>query len=168
MSSPADFDALPPDDAAALIAPCCASTRWIRELVDTRPHHDLAGLLRASDRTLAQLGWDDVLEALAAHPRIGRRAEGEGTEARWSRTEQAAAATDDADVTARLARANADYEDRFGWVFLIFATGKSPEDVLTAAERRLANDETAERHEVRDQLRQIVSLRLTRLFGGAS
>lgn len=158
------FDALPPDEATARLAPCCASTSWQALVVARRPYGDLDALERASDAALTTLSWDDVLEALAAHPRIGRRADGDDVESRWSRAEQSAAATTDADVTARLREGNVAYENRFGWVFLICATGKSPTDVLTALTARLDHEVDAEQEEVREQLGQIVRLRLGKTF----
>ncbi len=160
------FDGAPPADAAAALAPSCASTQWQSLLVARRPYGDLDALDRASDAALTTLTWDDVLEALAAHPRIGQRAAGDDVESRWSRSEQAAAATTDDDVTSRLRDGNVAYEDRFGWVFLICATGKSPGQVLEALDARLQHDADTEQIEVREQLRQIVRLRLAKTFGG--
>ena len=133
-------------------------------MVARRPYGDLDSLLRASDAALVTLTWDDVLEALAAHPRIGQRAAGDDVEARWSRSEQSAAATPDESVASRLHDANVAYEERFGWVFLIRATGRSSDEVLGALTARLANDVDAEQAEVREQLRQIVRLRLGKVF----
>jgi 2-oxo-4-hydroxy-4-carboxy-5-ureidoimidazoline decarboxylase len=143
------FDRATPDDAAALIAPCCASVRWIDELVARRPHGTLAGITE---------------QALGAHPRIGDRAKGADRESAWSRQEQSAAATPEASAQAALVAGNVEYERRFGHVFLICATGKSVEDVLAALTQRLGNSPEAEREIVRDELTQIVRLRLTKLF----
>jgi 2-oxo-4-hydroxy-4-carboxy-5-ureidoimidazoline decarboxylase len=99
--------------------------------------------------------------ALSAHPRIGERPAGEGREAAWSRREQADA--DDPSVAAALVEANREYEERFGHVFLIFATGKSAPEMLAAARARLAHDEATERPVVQDELRKIALLRLERL-----
>lgn len=165
VTTPPVFDALPAADAAAQLVPCCASVRWQHSVVAGRPYGGLDPLVAASDAALADLGWDDVLEALAAHPRIGQKASGDDVESRWSRAEQSAAATADADVTARLRAGNVAYEERFGWVFLICATGLAPQQVLAALTTRLGNDVAAEQAEVREQLRLIVRLRLTKAFG---
>lgn len=165
VTTPPAFDALPALDAVAQLAPCCASGRWQQTVVTGRPYGGLEELVAASDAALATLGWDDVLEALAAHPRIGQKASGDDVESRWSRAEQSTAATTDADVTARLRAGNVAYEDRFGWVFLVCATGLAPEHVLAALTARLRNDVAAEQVEVREQLRLIVRLRLAKAFG---
>ncbi|MDT4963220.1 MAG: 2-oxo-4-hydroxy-4-carboxy-5-ureidoimidazoline decarboxylase [Pseudonocardiales bacterium] len=158
------FDRATPDDAAALIAPCCASVRWIDELVARRPHGTLAGITDASDAAIADLSWSAIEQALGAHPRIGDRAKGADRESAWSRQEQSAAATPEASTQAALVAGNVEYERRFGHVFLICATGKSVEDVLAALTQRLGNSPEAEREIVRDELTQIVRLRLAKLF----
>jgi 2-oxo-4-hydroxy-4-carboxy-5-ureidoimidazoline decarboxylase len=159
-----DFDRATPADAAALIAPCCASVRWIDALVARRPHGSLAAITDASDAAISGLTWSDIEQALAAHPRIGDRAQGADRESAWSRQEQSAAATPQASTHATLVAGNVEYERRFGHVFLICATGKSAEDVQTALTRRLDNAAEAEREIVRDELTQIVRLRLAKLF----
>ena len=121
-------------------------------------------MLDTSDRVLAGLGWADLRPALDAHPRIGERIRRQGTEADWSRREQAGAQNAD-DATARaLVEANEAYEERFGHVFLIFATGKSAGEMLAAARARLRNDEIAEQAAVRAELAKITRLRLERLL----
>jgi 2-oxo-4-hydroxy-4-carboxy-5-ureidoimidazoline decarboxylase len=157
------FDAETEQDAEAALLTCCASHRWAAEVAARRPYNDLDTLRRVSDAALAALGWSDVLEALAAHPRIGERAGGESREAGWSRSEQAAAATDDPRTADELASTNAEYEQRFGHVFLISASGRTAGDILAALRERLGNDEAAERQAVREELRKIVHLRLAKL-----
>jgi 2-oxo-4-hydroxy-4-carboxy-5-ureidoimidazoline decarboxylase len=152
-------------DPAAAIAEflqCCASRRWAAEMVARLPYRTVGELAAESTAVFAKLDWADILEALDAHPRIGDRAAGANREAAWSRAEQAAATG--ADGTAdELRQANADYEDRFGHVFLICATGLSAETILAHARRRLANDDAAERTEVRQALHDIAALRLAKL-----
>jgi 2-oxo-4-hydroxy-4-carboxy-5-ureidoimidazoline decarboxylase len=159
-----DFDRATPADAAALIAPCCASRRWIDELVGRRPHGSLAGITAASEAVLADVHWPDIEQALAAHPRIGDRAKGAGRESAWSRQEQSAAAAPEEATQEALRAGNVEYEQRFGHVFLICATGKSADGVLAALTRRLNNTPEREREIVRDELTQIVRLRLAKLF----
>jgi 2-oxo-4-hydroxy-4-carboxy-5-ureidoimidazoline decarboxylase len=159
-----DFDAASALDAAALIAPCCASERWIEVLVQRRPYDSLAGISSASDAAIAELDWADVEQALAAHPRIGDRAKGADRESAWSRQEQAAAATPEQTTQEALRGGNVEYEQRFGHVFLICATGKSADDVLAALTRRLNNEPDTEREIVRAELTQIVRLRLAKVL----
>lgn len=159
-----DFDVDSAGDAAAVIAACCASRRWIDHLVGSRPHGSLAAITQASDAAIAELNWTDLEQALAAHPRIGDRARGADRESAWSRQEQSAAATPAASTQDALLAGNLEYERRFGHVFLICATGRSAEDVLTALSRRLDNPAAAEREVVREELCEIVRLRLAKTF----
>jgi 2-oxo-4-hydroxy-4-carboxy-5-ureidoimidazoline decarboxylase len=158
----ARFDGLARADAAELLRPCCASTRWVREVVSGRPYGSLRRLIDASNDVLADLAWSDVAQALAAHPRIGDRVTGGDRESAWSRQEQAGAA--DSTVTEQLLAGNLAYETRFGHVFLICATGRSPQGMLAELQRRLDNPPEAERAVVRAELREIVRLRLIKSF----
>ena len=151
------------DEARRALTACCASRRWVATLADGRPYGSWTELAAAATAAIKALRWPDVLEALDAHPRIGDRAAGESQEAKWSRAEQSAAASADTAVLDALARANVEYERRFGHVFLICASGRPAEQILAEARRRLGNDAAAEQQEVRTELTGIVLLRLERL-----
>ncbi len=162
MSDDSPLDRLNAEEAAAAehdLLACCASRRWADEILARRPYHDLAQLRSVSEQVLRALDWADVEHALAAHPRIGERATGTGTEVGWSRAEQAGA-TPSEDLVA----GNVAYEERFGHVFLICATGLTGEEMLTALRTRLGNDPATERDVVREELRKIVELRLGKAF----
>jgi 2-oxo-4-hydroxy-4-carboxy-5-ureidoimidazoline decarboxylase len=156
---------LPSGAAEAELMSCCASPVWARAVAAGRPYPDLAAVIAAADAALAVLPWSQVASALAAHPRIGARPLGEQREAAWSRREQAGVDHDDDRTLATLAEVNRAYEERFGRVLLIFATGKSGAELLEAAQQRLGNDEATEQRVVRDELGKIVALRVERLFG---
>ncbi|MFD0742818.1 2-oxo-4-hydroxy-4-carboxy-5-ureidoimidazoline decarboxylase [Phytohabitans flavus] len=157
----ADFNALPLAEAERELLACCAAPAWAKAVAGGRPYPDRMALKAAGDAAARGLTWADVLLALSAHPRIGERPAGDGREAAWSRREQAGA--DDPSVASALVEANREYEERFGYVFLIFATGKSAPEMLAAARARLAHDEEAERPVVREELRKIALLRLERI-----
>ncbi len=160
----ASFNTLPGEQAAAELAGCCAAPEWVRRMVAGRPYSDPEAVWAAGAAALAELDWPQVAQALAAHPRIGQRAAGDGREAAWSRREQAGMDSADAGVRADLVAANLAYEERFGHLFLIFATGRTDIDMLAAARQRLTNDPVAERAVVRAELGNIVALRLRRLL----
>ena len=113
-----------------------------------------ASLVAVADEAARGLAPDDVERALAAHPRIGERAQGEQTGAAWSRQEQGGVADDD---RSRLVEANRAYEERFDRVFLICATGLSGGEILSALHRRLDNDDATEAAVVADELRKIAA-----------
>ncbi|WP_163505627.1 2-oxo-4-hydroxy-4-carboxy-5-ureidoimidazoline decarboxylase [Fodinicola acaciae] len=150
---------LPADEAERRLSACCASPEWVRTVLSRRPYASLDELVGYSDKVIAGLSWPEIERALAAHPRIGERATG-GMEAKWSREEQSAAATDDA---TELVEANAAYEKRFDRVFLICATGLSASQILAALRARLANDDATEAAVTREELTKIVRLRLARI-----
>jgi len=162
----ADLDRRPPAAAAEVLTACLAAPRWVEALVAARPHRDVAGWLAAADTAYAALPDEDVLTALAAHPRIGAAPAGDGAHEASSRREQAAVTAAGDDVRAALAAGNREYERRFDRVFLIRAAGRSPHEILAELRRRLGHDDDAELAEAREQLRQITALRLERVLTG--
>jgi 2-oxo-4-hydroxy-4-carboxy-5-ureidoimidazoline decarboxylase len=158
------LDLAPADAATGALRTCCASARWLDEVVAGRPYVSLDALVEASGAALGLLSWDDVLEALAAHPRIGERAQGADVESQWSRGEQSGAAAADPQVAAALLAGNVEYEDRFGYVFLICATGLSGEQMLASLRERIGHDADAEQGAVRGELAKIVDLRLRKAY----
>jgi 2-oxo-4-hydroxy-4-carboxy-5-ureidoimidazoline decarboxylase len=158
------LNALPAAEAERRLFTCCASRAWVERMAASRPYADLDALLEASDRAVGELDRDDLAEALAAHPRIGQRASGSSTDAVWSRQEQASVGDADAGVRAALQEGNRAYEERFGHVFLISASGRSAQEMLAALRERLGNDPDTEWGVVAEELRQITRLRLERLL----
>ena len=165
MGAVETFNALPAERLNAELLACCAAPAWAAAVAAGRPFTDRAGVLAAAAAASRELTWPEVSQGLSAHPRIGERAAGDSKEAAWSRAEQSAAAqTADEVAGAELVRANHDYEERFGHVFLIFASGRSQAQILAAARERLGNDEVTERAIVTDELRKIARLRLERVL----
>ena len=159
------FNSSPAGQLADDLRACCAAPGWSATLLSGRPYGKRSEIVAAAETAARGLSWAEVLVGLSAHPRIGERAQGDSREAAWSRREQAAAATDgDAATAAALVAANRAYEERFGHVFLIFASGRTPGEVLAAARARLANDDAAERAVVTGELGKIAVLRLERLL----
>jgi 2-oxo-4-hydroxy-4-carboxy-5-ureidoimidazoline decarboxylase len=154
----------PAEQAAGWLAVCNGSRHWIEQVLAGRPYPDPAALLSASDRAARSLDWEEVRQALDAHPSIGDRPAGQTTDAQWSRNEQAAVADADAATRQALSEGNAAYRQRFGHVFLIRAAGRSASEMSAELHRRLANDECSERAEVTEQLAQITRLRLEKLL----
>jgi 2-oxo-4-hydroxy-4-carboxy-5-ureidoimidazoline decarboxylase len=171
----AAFNGLPAEQAERELLSCCAAPDWARAVAAGRPYPDLAAALAAADAATARLSWAGITQALAAHPRIGERppavrsgaALGADREAAWSRREQSGMATAGAETAAALVAANRAYEEKFGHIFLIFATGRTPEEMLAAARTRLRHDPATERLVVREELRKIARLRLERLLSPA-
>jgi 2-oxo-4-hydroxy-4-carboxy-5-ureidoimidazoline decarboxylase len=147
------FNAAPADVAVTEMLACCASRRFARAMTAGRPYESRIAVAVAIDLVFESLNWDDVLEAMAEHPRIGGRADGQ------SATEQSGVA--DASRGALVA-GNAEYEDRFGHVFLICATGLSGDQMLTALRERLKHNANEERAVACAELRKITQLRASK------
>jgi 2-oxo-4-hydroxy-4-carboxy-5-ureidoimidazoline decarboxylase len=158
-----DFNDGPADQAVQALRACNAAPRFAAEVAAGRPYRDVRTLLARAEEVSRALPWDDVAIALAAHPRIGDRVEGSSAEAESSRREQSSMTVADAATRDALLDGNRAYEERFDHVFLIRASGRSPEEMLAELRRRLDNDEETERAEVTEQLAQITALRVKAL-----
>ncbi|MDQ1408587.1 MAG: xanthine dehydrogenase small subunit [Acidobacteriaceae bacterium] len=157
------WNSLPPVEAAVEIFPCCGSNSWARQMVALRPIEGEDSLLAASDKTWRSLTEADWMEAFAGHPRIGPSAPPANAPARsaqWSSEEQRKVGLAGDNVIAALAAGNRAYEQRFGRIFIVCATGKSAPTILDILQRRLRNEEQAELQESAEQQRQITILRL--------
>ena len=153
---------------AAVLTPellaCCDVPVWAARVRDGRPYADISSLFAAADEAARSLSRADVDRALDAHPRIGERAHRDGAEAGWSRQEQSGVRPG-ADAALTLAEGNRAYEDRFGRIFLICASGLSGDEVLRSLHDRLGNDAPTEARVVHEELRKIAVLRLRRVLG---
>ena len=157
------FNTAPADVVRSALKACCDAPSWIAAVLAGRPYVDEAAVVRTADAAARRFTAADVDQALAAHPRIGERAEGEHVEAAWSRREQAAVGTDPT-TTQALAEGNRAYEERFGRVFLICASGLSADQVLASLRERLGHQPAEEAAVVADELRKIALLRLERVL----
>ena len=155
------FNAASPQAAERDVLACCASRSFAKLIADGRPYRDPAELQVAVDTAFNTLSWDDIVESMNAHPRIGDRVRVGG----WSAAEQSGASSAGETVRQALADGNLAYEERFGHVFLICATGLSGQDMLDQLRARLGHDPDAERAVVREELLKITRLRLAKLLG---
>jgi OHCU decarboxylase len=134
-----------------------------------RPFTDLRALLNAADSHWKDLKREDWLEAFSHHPQIGEQAaSGSESHRRWSEGEQAGARAVTKDVKMRLALGNRAYQEKFGHIFMVCATGKSAAEMLALLEQRLQNDRAHELWVAAEQQRQISRLRLQKLFAEGS
>lgn len=154
------FNQLSAAEAHAAIAHCVAIPDWRNALVAGRPFASQQALMQYARQLASDWNERDLAQALTAHPRIGERPQGEGKEAALSRQEQSSVSDNDRPLKQALQIANADYERRFGRVFLIRAKGRSGEEILAQLLRRLENDRAQEQQEAINQLREITLLRL--------
>jgi 2-oxo-4-hydroxy-4-carboxy-5-ureidoimidazoline decarboxylase len=174
----AELNALDGDAAASALRRCCGSTRWARQMAAVRPFASRDAMTAQADGIWSALGPADWLEAFAAHPKIGESgtagraggadraggAGGAGGEGRWSDEEQQGVARAAEPILTRLAQANHEYEARFGYIFIVCATGKGAAEILGLIAQRLTNDPAAELAAAAEEQRKITRLRLARLL----
>ena len=149
-------------DAQEAMLACCGARRWAAAMVARRPMHDVVTLSTEADSAWSTMEESDWMEAFACPPRIGERraAPASAQSAAWSRQEQAGAAEAEACVMEKLAAGNAEYETKFGFTYIVCATGKSAEEMLTILQERLKHKRETELREAAEQQRQILQLRL--------
>jgi OHCU decarboxylase len=155
-----DLNRMDPQSAADLLKPCGGSQRWAEQMAGCRPFSNSSELHRAADWVWGALGRGDWLEAFASHPKIGETKEA----SEWSKREQKSVAGASGDTRARLARLNEQYQGRFGFIFIICATGRSTEEMLRAIEGRLQNHPDHEILEAGEEQRKIIHVRLDKLI----
>jgi 2-oxo-4-hydroxy-4-carboxy-5-ureidoimidazoline decarboxylase len=155
------WNALTPEAAAATILPCNGSQSWATQLTALRPFATPFDLTCTADIIWRSLPIEAQQQAFDSHPRIGEQRAKAATAASLalSATEQSAAQLT-TDTQAALAAANRAYEEKFHRIFIVCATGKSAEEMLTILQHRLSNDLATELREAAEQQRQITQLRL--------
>lgn len=142
-----------------LLFEVCSSTIWARRVLAGGPFRDAEALFDRADRVLAELPDAELDAALDGHPRIGAKADNPS-----SAREQARVADATDAVKAELAEKNRAYDDKFGYVYLVCANGRTAEELLAILTDRLDNDPETERRVMRSELAKINRLRLERLL----
>ncbi|HEX6159929.1 MAG TPA: allantoicase [Thermoanaerobaculia bacterium] len=153
------LESLERDEREKELLRCNASTRWAASVAAGAPYGSWEELTGLADRVWREAGADAWKEAFAAHPRIGEKK----PVTRWSSDEQSGTRAASAETMASLAEANRAYEEKFGHVFLICATGRSAEEMLASAFERLENDPQTELRNAAEEQRRITHLRLEKL-----
>ncbi len=158
---------MPEPQASKLLSDCCGTSRWVSGMLARRPFRSRAVVLSTADEIWRSLDPGDWREAFSHHPRIGERKSavslGERGSA-WAAGEQSGIDRAHDDVRAGLAAANREYEQRFGYTYIVFATGKSAEEMLALARERLRNDPDVELRAAAEEQRKITRLRLDKLL----
>ena len=155
------------EEAKSELLKCCGSTRWAHEMTRARPFASAEELYEKADEICASLDEHDWLEAFRAHPKIGERkaATDQSQQAQsWSAQEQAGVAQALSETRELLAELNHQYEARFGFIFIVCATGKSPEEMLAILQARIGNDRSRELVIAAEEQRKITRLRLEKLL----
>jgi OHCU decarboxylase len=155
-----ELNGLEEEQAYDLLLRCCGSTRWAEQMTGRRPF----ATTEAVHSVAASIWWSlekaDWLEAFAAHPRIGEKR----VTSTWSSQEQKEMASAATDTTQAIAAMNDQYESRFGYIFIVCATGRSAEEMRSTLEQRLGNEPEKELLITAEEQMKITHLRLDRVL----
>jgi 2-oxo-4-hydroxy-4-carboxy-5-ureidoimidazoline decarboxylase len=136
-----ELNAMPAEALAAELTKCCGSSAWVQKMLEVRPFTDADDLLAKAHACWADCSEEDGLEAFEHHPKIGASelAQKFASTADWAAGEQSGVQKATPAVIKALAARNAEYEQKFGYIFIVCATGKSAEEMLQLLEQRLPN-----------------------------
>ncbi len=163
----AEFNALDKEAAFAALQKCCGATSWVNAMNASRPFENEADLYKAALNWWTLCNEQDVLEAFEHHPKIGSVADLEkkfASTATWAAGEQAAVKSAGQATLQALAKGNDDYEAKFGYIFIVCATGKSAEEMLSLLEARLPNSKEEEFEIAKAEQMKITNIRLEKLL----
>jgi allantoicase len=152
------LNTLTDDHAAVQLRNCCGSAEWVRRMMAARPFPAWSDLVRETEQIWHALKPDDWREAFAAHPRIGDR-----SGSRWAQQEQSGTSSASSESMDALVAANREYEARFGYIYIVCATGRSADEMLAMAWQRLENDPEHELRLAAEEQMKITKLRLMKL-----
>ncbi len=163
----AALNRLPTEELTAALFRCCGSRNWVEKVAAQRSFKDERALFEAAEQIWQKLDRADWLEAFTHHPKIGdtdslRRKF--ATTKQWAEGEQSGVRTASEDVLCALLEGNRSYEARFGYIFIVCATGKSAAEMLTILEARLPNDPEAELKIAAGEQSKITHIRLQKLL----
>ena len=162
-----ELNLLPPEHAQTEFLKCCGSARWASAMTAARPFANNDALFAKADELWWSLSAEDWLEAFRAHPKIGEQkaAAAQSEQARaWSAQEQSGVADASSQTKDELERLNREYEDRFGFIFIVCASGKSSEEMRSILNSRIDNDRDTELRIAAAEQRKITRLRLEKLL----
>jgi 2-oxo-4-hydroxy-4-carboxy-5-ureidoimidazoline decarboxylase len=162
------FNELPAAAAREVLLACCAAPAWADGMLAGRPYGSPADAVRESAGIVTGLTVPQLRQALDGHPRIGEQpVNGQRSlHQQWSEREQSGASAATAPIKAGLAAGNREYEQRFGHIYLVCASGRTGQELLELLRSRLGNDDQAEWDVVRSELAKINEIRLRRLLAG--
>lgn len=154
-------------EAEAAFRDCCGSSEWARRMTEARPFAMLENLYESAESVWFSLSSADHLEAFASHPKIGSQNAApwqQAKSAEWSSGEQSAMQTAEDTVRNQLAKANRLYEAKFGFIFIVCATGKTADEMLAICRARLGNSAETELKIAAEEQRKITEIRLNKLL----
>jgi len=161
------FNELPEKEAIDSLFACCGSTNWAGRMEGCRPFTTLDDLKTTADRIWGETTETDWLEAFTHHPKIGDTESLKkkfAATAAWASNEQSAVQSAGMEVLEKLAQGNRDYELKFGFIFIVCATGKTATEMLALLEARLPNEKEEELRIAAGEQHKITHIRIDKLF----
>ena len=149
--------------ASETLLRCCSSQNWVKGMIESRPFSSIAGMCAKSSSIWFSLKEEDYLQAFDAHPKIGDISSLKEKYAKtkaWASGEQSGAAIQDEQILQELKLANDEYFQKHGFIFIIYATGKTAPEMLQILKNRLPNDRTAEIRNAAVEQDKITRLRI--------
>lgn len=163
----ASLNSLAPDEAVKQLLQCCGSKRWAELVVSDRPYSTIEDLIAHAHQVWSSLSSTDWLEAFRSHPKIGEKKASQnvsGQSQQWSGQEQSGVSSATRETVDSLTTLNRAYEEKFGFIFIICATGKTSSEMLAALEERLQHDYETELRLAAAEQAKITGLRLKKLL----
>jgi OHCU decarboxylase len=161
------LNSIPSDQAEAEFLKCCGSQRWAQQMAEQRPFTNHDELNATADRIWWAMDPQDWLEAFHSHPKIGEKkpAAAASKEAlRWSESEQSGTRDSARQTMEELAELNRHYEEKFGFIYIVCASGKNAEEMLAILRDRLSNTTDEELRNAAAEQAKITALRLNKLI----
>lgn len=162
-----DLNVLPEDELRKELFKCCGSFNWVNKMLPFFPMDDLVELLEDAEEQWFKCTDEDWKEAFSQHPKIGDTSPLTtkfADTAEWASEEQSAVGTASEQVKADLDKANANYEKKFGYIFIVCASGKTAAEMLSMLQQRLSNTPEEEINIAADEQNKITLLRLQKLI----
>lgn len=162
-----ELNTLPNERLVEELTRCCGSSAWVKRMLPFFPADDLVELLEDAEEQWWHCGEEDWKEAFAHHPKIGDTdslRKKFATTAQWASGEQSGMNIASQQTIEALAKGNKQYEDKFGYIFIVCATGKSADEMLAILESRLQHDPKEEIEIAADEQNKITKLRLEKLL----
>lgn len=162
-----EFNTLPKEKLSETLYTCCGSNTWVKKMLTLFPMEDLVELLEDAEEKWYECSEKDWLEAFKQHPKIG---DTKSLQQKFASTahlavhEQSGVSNATNDIVQQLQTKNEEYEKKFGYIFIVCATGKSAEEILTILQTRLANSKETEIKMAADEQNKITKLRLENLL----
>lgn len=163
----ADFDQMEIPNKKKLLFNCCGSNAWVKGMLEIFPVNDLVDLLEYAEEKWYDCNPADWLEAFEHHPKIGdfhSMVHKFTNITEWTSGEQSGVQNSSPELLKKLEQANEKYEETFGYIFIVFATGKSAQEMLDILHQRLLNDPQQELMIAAAEQDRITKLRLQKLF----